>query len=166
VDGRMHPPPAADAAVLSVRVGPSRQLGWLLLGGHAGAVALSWVPPIAWWLSLGLSAGVLASLPFSLRHHASRSASGALTSIELRPDGSAAVENRNGRRSEVRVLGSSFVSPILTILNLTVAGVSLPRSLVVAPDALTADEFRRLRVWLRWRPTPADPGTTHNHADT
>jgi len=166
VDGQMYPPPAAHAAALSVRVGPSRRLGWLLLSAHAAAVVLSWVPPIAWWLSLGLSIAVLANLPFSLRYHASRRALGALTGIELRSDGSAAVENRHGRRSEVRVLGSSFISPFLTILNLAVAGAPLPRSLVVAPDALTADEFRRLRVWLRWRPTPADLDTTHDHADT
>jgi toxin CptA len=162
----MHPPPAAYAAALSVRVGPSRRLGWLLLGAHAAAVVLSWVPPIAWWLSLGLSAGVLASLPFSLRYHASRTALGALTGIVLRPDGSAAVGNRRGRWSEVRILGSSFVSPTLTILNLAVTGVPLPRSLVVAPDALTPEEYRRLRVWLRWRPAPAEPVTAHHRAGT
>jgi toxin CptA len=44
----------------------------------------------------------------------------------------------------------------LTIINLTVAGARLRRSLVVAPDSLRTDEFRRLRVWLRWRGTPGE----------
>jgi toxin CptA len=135
------------------------------MAGHTAALVLSWVPPIAWWLSLGLSLGVLASLVLSLNYHAWRSAQAALTGLELRPDGSAAVEDRQGRWSEVRIRGSSFVSPALVILNLTVAGARLRRSLVVAPDALTADEFRRMRVWLRWRPAPAGPGAAHNQAD-
>jgi toxin CptA len=122
---------------------------------------VSWVAPIAWWLSLSLSLAVVTSLVFSLR-----SALGAWTGLELRPDGSAAVEDRQGRWREVRILGSSFVSPVLTILNLAIAGERLRRSLVVAPDALAADEFRRLRVWLRWRRAPAELPPANNHADT
>ena len=86
--------------------------------------------------------------------------------VELRPDGTAAVVDRQGRWSEARILGSSFVSPALTILNLTVAGARLPRSLVVAPDALPAAEFRRLRVWLRWRAARAEVARADNQADT
>lgn len=153
--------PAAHSAVLRLRLRRSRQLGWLLGAGHTAAIAVSWVAPIAWWLSLGLALAVLTSLMFSLRN-----ALGAWTSLELRPDGSAAVEDREGRWSEVRILGSSFVSPVLTILNLGVAGARLRRSVVLAPDALAADEFRRLRVWLRWRRAPADPTPANNHADT
>ncbi len=151
--------PVAHAAVLRLQLRPSRQLAWLLLAGHAAAVVLSWLAPVAWWLSLGLSMAVATSLGFTVRNQALRSAAGALTALELRPDGSAAVEDRQGRRSEVRILGSSFVSPLLTILNLAVTGLRLRRSLVVAPDALAAEEFRRLRVWLRWRRAPADNQT-------
>ena len=67
-------PPAAHAAVLRVRLRPSRQLGWLLGAGHAAALVLSWVAPVAWWLSLTLSLAVVTSLAFSLRYHALRSA--------------------------------------------------------------------------------------------
>jgi toxin CptA len=151
--------PAAHSAVLRLRLRPSRQLAWLLLAGHAAAVVLSWLAPVAWWVSLGLSLAVVTSLGFTVRNQALRSSAGALTALELRPDGSATVEDRQGRRSEVRILGSSFVSPVLTILNLAVAGLRVRRALVVAPDALAAEEFRRLRVWLRWRQAPADNHT-------
>lgn len=157
---------AGDTAVLRLRLRRSRQLGWLLLAGHLAAAGVSWAAPIPWWLSLSLTLGVLTSLAFSVRYQVSRSAMGALTALELRPDGSAAVEDRQGRWREVRILGSSFVSPVLTILNVAVAGGRLPRSLVVAPDALPADEFRRLRVWLRWRRAPAGRGPADNHGDT
>jgi toxin CptA len=152
----MLPPEAQQSAALRVRLRPSRQLTLLLCAGHAGAAGLSWAAPIPWWLSLVLSSAALASLAFGLRLHAWRSAPEAVVGFELRPDGSGAIENRRGRWREVAVLGSSFVSPLLTILNLRVAGARGHRSLVVTPDALGADEFRRLRVWLRWRGAPAD----------
>ena len=60
------------------------------------------------------------------------------------------------------VLGSSFVSPLLTVLSLRMLGAGGSRSLVVTPDALGADEFRRLRVWLRWRGARADFGGVQN----
>jgi toxin CptA len=147
-------------AALRLSLAPSRRLAWLLGVSHAGAIVLSWVIPLKWWLSLALSLAALASLRDSLRYHALRSAPGALIGLELRTDGSAAVQDHLGRWSEARLLGSSFVSPALTILNLAVPGVRLHRSLVVAPDSLSADEFRRLRVWLRWRGTPEDVRTS------
>jgi toxin CptA len=146
--------PAPSA--LRLRLAPSRRLAWLLGLSHAGAMLLSWVTPLKWWLSLALSLAALGSLRHGLRYHALRSAPGALVGLELRPDGSAAVQDRRGRWREARLLGSSFVSPGLTIINLTVAGARLRRSLVVAPDSLSTNEFRRLRVWLRWRGTPGE----------
>ena len=101
---------------------------------------------------------LLASLALGLRSHAWRSGPAALVGLELRLDGSGAIQDRRGRWREIAVLGSSFVSPLLTVLNLRLAGARGSRSLVVTPDALGADEFRHLRVWLRWRGAPADPG--------
>jgi toxin CptA len=149
--------PWPQGAALRLRLAPSRQLAWLLGLGHAGAVLLSWITPLKWWLSLPLSLAALASLRYGLRYHALRSAPDALVGLELRPDGSAAVRDRSGRWTQAQVLGSSFVSPGLTILNLRLAKAHC--SLVVAPDSLDADDFRRLRVWLRWRGAPQDaPG--------
>lgn len=118
---------------------------------HAGALLLAWITPLEGWLSLLLSLATLGSLQHALRYHALRSAPEALIGLELRPDGSAAVQERVGAWKQARLLGSSCVSPRLTILDLAIAGARLRRSLVVAPDSLQADDFRRLRVWLRWR---------------
>jgi hypothetical protein len=152
--------PWARGAVLRLRLGPSARLGWLLGAGHVGVVVLCWITALGWWLSIGLSTAAVVSLAVTLRYHALRSAAGALTALELRQDGSVAVQDQQGRWSEARVLGSSFVSPVLTILNLKVAGARLRRSVVVAPDSLPPDDFRRLRVWLRWRRAPTNAGTT------
>lgn len=151
-------------AALRVRLQPSRQLGLLLCGGHAGAVALSWAASIPWWASLAVSLAVLASLAFCLRAHALRNGPRAVVGVELRLDGSGAIQDRRGHWREVGVLGSTFVSPLLTVLNLRLSGAGGRRSLIVTPDALGADEFRRLRVWLRWRGMPADAQGSDNHA--
>lgn len=148
-------------AMLRLRLRPSRQLAWLIGAGHTAAGSLCWVAPIPWWLSLGLSLGVGVSLGFSV-HRIVRGWNG----LELKPDGTVAVQDWQGRWAEARILGSSFVSPRLTILNLALAGTRLPRSLVVAPDALPAEEFRRLRVWLRWRAALAEVTRADNQADT
>ena len=50
------------------------------------------------------------------------------------------------------MLSSSFVSPSLTVLNLRVAGAARPRHLVILPDNVEKETFRRLRVLLRWSP--------------
>jgi toxin CptA len=152
----LPPAPRAQETALRVRLAPSRRLAWLLGVSHAGALLLSWITAVEWWLSLVLSLAALGSLRHALRYQALRSAPGALIGLELRPDGSAAVQDQRGCWREARLLRSSFVSPWLTILNLTLAGARLRRSVLVAPDSLQAGEFRRVRVWLRWRAARGD----------
>jgi len=57
----------------------------------------------------------------------------------------------------VRVLGSSYVSGWLTVLNLQTSDGRKCRSVVILPDAADMEPCRRLRVWLRWG-IPRTPG--------
>jgi toxin CptA len=62
---------------------------------------------------------------------------------------------RDGKQIDVHVHGDSVVTPYLTVVNCQVADAPLltrlfaPR-LVILPDALDAESYRQLRVWLRW----------------
>jgi toxin CptA len=49
-----------------------------------------------------------------------------------------------------------FVSPALVVVELQ-APPGRRKTLVLARDSLPADDFRRLRVWLRWRRSPRKP---------
>jgi toxin CptA len=49
-----------------------------------------------------------------------------------------------------------FVSPALVVVELQ-APLGRRKTLILAPDSLPADDFRRLRVWLRWRRGPRKP---------
>ena len=62
---------------------------------------------------------------------------------------------RDGKQIDVHVCGDSVVTPFLTVVNCQVADAPLltrlfAPHLVILPDALDAESYRQLRVWLRW----------------
>jgi hypothetical protein len=61
------------------------------------------------------------------------------------------VERADGSRAAGRLQPGSFVAPFLTIVRWRPEGARLSRALLLAPDAVPAAGFRRLRVLLRWR---------------
>lgn len=73
-----------------------------------------------------------------------------LTDLALDSKGELSVTRKDGLVGTASVLPSSFVAAYLTVLNLKI-GTSYWRSnLLLAPDRVDAEAFRRLRVWLRW----------------
>jgi toxin CptA len=57
---------------------------------------------------------------------------------------------RNGRHVPCEMARDSLVTPWLVILNVKLIEQRAARSLVLPPDAMDAQSFRRLRVALRW----------------
>jgi toxin CptA len=57
---------------------------------------------------------------------------------------------KDGRQAEVQVLGSSFVSPYLTVVNLQEIETRRRLHVLLLPDSAETNGFRQLRVWLRW----------------
>jgi len=55
-----------------------------------------------------------------------------------------------GRLWEGEVRDGSFVAPWLTVIRWRPAGARFDRTIVVLPDMLARESFRRLRVLLRW----------------
>jgi toxin CptA len=49
-----------------------------------------------------------------------------------------------------QVLRDSVVTPVLTVLNVSVQGMKSTRSVVVFPDSMDKERFRELRVLLKW----------------
>jgi toxin CptA len=144
-----------DGHTLRLSLGASSGLTWLLSGGHAAAAILLWVTLPAWWSIAGCAA-LAGSLVLVLGHHARRSAGAAVVEVALAQDGRVDLHRRDGGRAEGRLLPSTFVSPLLVILNLAGDRWRPPRAIVVPADAVADDDHRRLRVWLRWRSVAAD----------
>jgi len=63
---------------------------------------------------------------------------------------------RDGGRTACRILGGSVALPWLVVLRLRPQGRRLAWPVALLPDALAAEEFRALRVALRWGYVEAD----------
>ena len=128
---------------------PSVQLAMLLASSHAGAVILVLYLSIPAKIALVIL--LVIGMIHAIRHHAllARPSSTVFLKID---EGLCQIALKDGSRLRCTVLGSTYVSPWLTALNLKEEGKRFIRSVVILPDALDSETYRRLRVLLRWNP--------------
>ena len=143
-----------SAAPLSLHLGPSRVLALLLVLVHllallALAVSLDGLPLVLASAGATLSAALTAAEAMQQRANSP-------TEIDLKSDGRAAWRNARGRWHEGELAKGGFASTWLILVPLSGPGWRR-KWVVVGPDAASADDRRRLRVWLRWRHGRADP---------
>jgi len=138
-------------ATLHIELGGSPRLTAGLATMHGFAAAMLGLSSLPSWLAGTTIVALAASLAFYLRREGLRLSPAAIVSVSLSADCRCEFLTRNGTRHEAALLGSSFVAPYLTVLNLRPAGARLARHVVIMPDAVGAEIFRTLRVLLRWR---------------
>ena len=136
------------ASTLQLDLKPSLKLAGLLLAAHALALAATWVS-LAGWPQVLVGFGILLSASGCLSEVLHRSPRAAV-SLELREDGRASWRDRNGAWHEGRLRSDHFVSAALVVLGLDQTGRG-HKWLVLMGDSALPEDFRRLRVWLRWR---------------
>ena len=136
--------------MLRITFRPSCQLAVILvaLHGAAGATTLPLGLPLE--LKLALAAAITASLLHALWRYALLRSRPAFVALEISDASQANVQSRDGAWHHARILGTSYVSALLTVLNLKIDGHLLARHLVIAPDMVDIEDFRALRVILRW----------------
>ena len=144
---------------LHIKLIPSRLLLVILCLLFAGAVTLPWLLEIALLLKAGITMVVVASFVVSLLKQ------GWLTGVESRlgiasrfinglvytADGEWQLTYGDGRMLEAELSASTTVHPKLATLNFNLRDQPRFRtrsSLVILPDALSVEDFRRLRVLL------------------
>lgn len=130
---------------------PSRILAALLAGGHSIIAVSLWPLALPFWLTSLLTALLASSLAFYMRRDALLTARAAIIGVEIEDGRKCRVQLKSGDWKECVLLDTSFVSPYLTILNLRPEGARFARHAVILRDSLSIEEFRRLRVWLRWK---------------
>ena len=143
--------------LLTLRLGSSFRLALILGLAHVTAIALLW--PLMLPVAAKLAAtGVLAtSLVIYLRHYALRNLPGSIIGLAIADDMTFTLQTRCGQHIVCELLGSSFVAPYLTVLELRPGNAAKwwqrprARSVVILPDALGKEDFRQLRVLLRWK---------------
>jgi hypothetical protein len=77
-------------------------------------------------------------------------------SLELNEDGRVSWKNRDGSWREGRLGADQFVSTALAVVELR-DDKDQARRLVLMADSMPHEDFRQLRVWLRWRPSAPRP---------
>lgn len=141
------------SAMVKIEIRPSRQLALVLVLAHLGAAAASIAVELPAWAKAVLLIPILASLAWSLYKHALLGSAHSVVAVEVGEGSAASVRTRSGDWHKSVVLDSSFVAPYLTVLNLRIDQSRFACHVVIMPDSVMAEDFRRLRVWLRWRKT-------------
>lgn len=137
--------------MLKVSLRPSWILAAILAAAHGAAiaaVALAGMPP---WLQLIAIAALAVSLMFEIRQTVLLRAPDAVVAIEIASDDALSVQTRRGDWIRCEVLGSTYVTYFLAIVNLREQGGGRVKRAVILPDSTDAEDFRKLRVWLRWK---------------
>jgi hypothetical protein len=121
-------------------LGRSRLAEGFVAVAAAATLALVWATPLDAGLQVGAVAWIGASAHAALRRLR------AVRHLALARSGEVSVDGAGGRLRD-----GSFVAPWLTIVRWRPTGARLDRAVLLVPDMLGAEEFRRLRVLLRWR---------------
>lgn len=140
-------------------VAPSVMLASALSTLHLAAAGLLWIVPMPVPGKLLLTGAVAVSLIYYMARDASLHAPHSIVALEIRDGGCVLLQTRRGEWLEGELLGSSYVSPRLTIVNFRPHGRWATRRVILVPDNVDSEDFRHLRTRLRWREgDPAQAG--------
>jgi toxin CptA len=118
--------------------------------GAAAACALAYLP--AWGPSALVSAAIAVSLVIHLRRDGLRLSDDAVVGVTLKEAAACEFATRGGSSLDAVVDRSTFVSPLLIVINASAEGRRC--SVALLPDSAPSDDLRRLRVWLKYRSRP------------
>ncbi len=130
---------------LTLELQPSHRLALLLAVAHLCALAAAWLLFIPWWTKFALLAAILASGGYQLLRLNGRSR---IRRVILKEGGRLEFSRVDGSSGEARIHPQTTVTPLLVVMLLRRQGRI--EALVLLPDALGAEDFRLLRLWLRW----------------
>lgn len=137
-----------SAAASGVSIKPSRRLLLILTIAHivaAGSVLVATLPS---WLTAALLVVVGASLARLRRPQA-------VSGLTLYGDGRLEIVGADETASEARVQPHTVVWAFLVVLLYRQDGRL--RSIVLLADSFDSNDFRQLRIWLRWRASASIP---------
>jgi toxin CptA len=137
--------------VLRIALRPSRILAAILVIAHGAALAVIALVSVPLWLKVIAIAALAVSLVFEIRQTVLLRAPDAVVALEIASDDALSIQTRRGDWIECEVLGSTYVTYFLAIVNLKDQGSGRVKRAVILPDSIDAEDFRKLRVWLRWK---------------
>lgn len=137
---------------IQVRVAlrPSR-IATCALAALAGfAIVLFVIMPAPLWTDALAALVLIGWAAHRIRQHGLRRAPSSIVEVMLSEDRTIVVRRKDGRMRAGRVLDASHVHPAFTSIVWRPNGARFARSIPVVADMLDPDDFRRLRVLLRY----------------
>lgn len=138
----------------TMELGPSRRLALVLLVAHLAVLFVLATLPVTPWLQTGGSVLLVLSAVHAIAQHALRRGRSSVIALQFADREQLRVLTRDGIWHAGRILGSSTVGAALIVLNIRLDDRRRRLHVVIPGDSLDAQDFRRLRVWLRWGPRP------------
>ncbi|WP_425433705.1 protein YgfX [Nitrosomonas marina] len=123
----------------------------LLVVTHCAAAIIVGLLSVTVEVKLAGLVAFIVSLCFYIRGEALQISGRSAVLLEFTDKVICKLKTKNGQSFEYKVSGSTFVSPYLTVLILRSRHSWSTQSIVILPDAIDSEEFRRLRVLLRWK---------------
>ena len=133
-----------------VVLGPSRAIGAAIGVATLATLTLVLSLPLPAWLHGATCALLLGWAWFAFHVVALRRGPYAITEVRLAPDLVLVVCRGDGRLAAGHVRSATFVAAWLTSIVWRPDGARVSRAILIAPDMLPAEDFRRLRVMLRY----------------
>lgn len=131
------------------KLSPSRICSLVLFSAYSLAILIIFMLPFSGLAKTALAVLLVAALAYYLRRDAWLSLSA--SPVALRIEGiNITLLTRAGSEVQGQILGDSVVTPVLTILNVLPQGKKRTRSVVIFPDSMDTERFRKLRVLLKW----------------
>ena len=114
------------------------------------ALVSLWQLPLPLLAALVVSIAVLCGVGYRLLRDAALRLHHSCVAFNLEEGREIVLVLRNGKQLPGRISPDSLVARNLVILNIELTEQRGRRSLILLPDAMGAESFRRLRVALRW----------------
>ena len=135
-----------------LRLGPSRQLGFILGALHLGAAACGFVADLPLAAQSLLAGCLLAAALRAISLHGSRRAARSIVLLVWDRGGRWRLVRRDGRMLHVHLEHGAYAHPKLLVLPFrSRSGKRVP--LLVVPDMANDEDLRRLRMRLRCGPS-------------
>ncbi len=144
-----------------IQLQPSRRLAIVLIAAHIAALCAVLTLAAGAWLIAGAALLLMFSAYATISRHALLRQPASIVRLELTDREHVRLQTHAGAWYCGCILGSSTVTPWLTVLNIRRDDQRWPAHVVLLGDSLDPAAFRRLRVWLRWGPRaePDDAAT-------
>jgi toxin CptA len=130
---------------LTIEIGASRRLTYVVAAIHLLAVGAVLLAELSWSSRAPLILSLAMSMGFYLKTWPSRK-----VKLRCRADGGLGLRGAEDW-DEARLLPDTLVLPWCGILRYQRSGRRRPETCIILPDSLNGDDFRRLRVWLKFR---------------